>query len=181
MISCNNLIYNMYQSYLLAELYNLSSIDNRNNYRLTKSTHVALQIQAKIKYLQNPQNCEQSPKIICDLNRVGGFGCQMHHLIYCFIFSYFTNRTLILKSDFWNYNKNGYEAYFKPVGKCNFSSKWFQEDLVEWQGADLNKHKNILMPLIDFNSKRDKFWPQSLPKQLNDEIQRFHGKPFVIL
>lgn len=104
----------------------------------------------------------------------------MHHLIYCFIFSYFTNRTLILKSDFWNYNKNGYEAYFKPVGRCNFSLKMFQ-DLVEWQGADLNKQKNILMPLIDFNPKRDKFWPQSLPKQLNNEIQRFHGKPFVII
>lgn len=70
--------------------------------------------------MQNPKNCDKAKKIICDLNKSCGFGCQMHHVMYCFITAYSTNRTMILESKQWRYNIKGFEAYFQPLSEtCN--------------------------------------------------------------
>ena len=65
--------------------------------------------------LQNPDDCANARLLICDLNKGCGFGCQMHHVMYCFIDAYFQNRTMILESYNWRYDSNGYSTYFKPV------------------------------------------------------------------
>lgn len=46
-----------------------------------------------------------------------GYGCQLHHVVYCFIVAYATQRTLILKSKGWRYARGGWEEVFEPVSK----------------------------------------------------------------
>lgn len=61
--------------------------------------------------------------LTCNLNKQCGFGCQLHHVTYCFIVAYGLNRTLVLTDDgrTWNYAKDGWTAAFLPITKCSFS------------------------------------------------------------
>lgn len=60
-------------------------------------------MQSVISRLQNPQDCENARKLVCRLNKGCGFGCQIHHLVYCFMIALASGRTLILDSRFWRY------------------------------------------------------------------------------
>lgn len=44
-----------------------------------------------------------------------GYGCQLHHVVYCFIVAYATERTLILRSKNWRYSKGGWQDVFLPL------------------------------------------------------------------
>ena len=45
---------------------------------------------------QNPADCSKAKKIVCHINKGCGYGCQLHHLIYCFNIAYGLGRTFIL-------------------------------------------------------------------------------------
>ena len=70
---------------------------------------------ARLKYLQNPADCKSAKKLVCYIAKACGFGCQMHHVSYCFIMAYATKRTLILDSSNWKYSPRGWSAIFQPV------------------------------------------------------------------
>ena len=55
-------------------------------------------MQRRLHHLQNPKDCSSARKLVCSLSKACGFGCQMHHAMYCFIVAYGTERTLILQS-----------------------------------------------------------------------------------
>ena len=54
-------------------------------------------IQARLDHLQNPENCDDAKKLFCKFSLYCGYGCQVHHAIYCFILAYATERTLIIE------------------------------------------------------------------------------------
>lgn len=64
--------------------------------------------------------CNERRFIVCDLSKSCGFGCQMHHLAYCLMTAYGSNRTLVLDSKGWVYaGGGGWTAVFDPVGECS--------------------------------------------------------------
>lgn len=65
--------------------------------------------------LQNPPDCSKARKLVCNINKGCGFGCQLHHVVYCFMIAYGTQRTLILESHNWRYAPGGWETVFLPV------------------------------------------------------------------
>jgi len=68
--------------------------------------------------VQNPKDCKIARKLVCNINKGCGFGCQLHHLTYCFLVAYGTNRTLIVSSHGWRYSPSGgWEKYFLPVSE----------------------------------------------------------------
>lgn len=161
---------------LLAQFYNLSISDQLGEWRKTESKNLASKVQKKFYELQNPSSCKESKKIICDLNKACGFGCQMHHVMYCFITSFFMQRTMILESQQWRYNPEGYEAYFRPVSdNCSTSD----EKSVNWNDHNSQSANAIRMPIIDIMSNRPQFLPLAVPKEYFDDIKKFHGDPFV--
>lgn len=109
--------FDLWSSVLLAEFNALSNADDLSTWRQDVSRQLTKKVQTKIEKLQNPRDCATAKKIICDLNKACGFGCQMHHVLYCFVTSYATERTLVIESAHWRYNPKGYEAYFKPVSE----------------------------------------------------------------
>lgn len=69
----------------------------------------------RIDHLQNPPNCKLAKKLVCRVSKSCGFGCQIHHVSFCFILAYATKRTLILDSTNWRYSPSGWNAVFKPI------------------------------------------------------------------
>ena len=157
-------------------MYNYSISDNRGDWRRREAENLMSIVQARFERNQNPKDCASNKQILCDLGKGCGFGCQMHHVMYCFITAYFTNRTLILDSDNWRYNPNGYEAYFKPLSnKCRSAS----DSPIPWQSSDLATTKVIKMPIIDSLTNRPDFLPLAVPKEYLRTLERIHGDPFV--
>ena len=66
---------------------------------------------------QNPKNCDNARKMVCNLSKGCGYGCQLHHVTYCLMLAYSTERTMILESKGWRYSSEGWESVFKPLSK----------------------------------------------------------------
>lgn len=79
------------------------------------SIEMARLMERRLDYLQNPPNCESAKKLVCEVAKTCGFGCQIHHVAYCFIMAYATKRTLIIDSRNWRYSANGWDVVFQPV------------------------------------------------------------------
>ena len=64
-------------------------------------------IHHRLKKLQNPANCSNAKKIVSKLSESRyGFACELHHAVFCLIMAYGTNRTLIYKTDGFNYRQD---------------------------------------------------------------------------
>ena len=131
-------------------------------------------VQRRIHHLQNPVDCQSAKKLVCSLNKGCGYGCQMHHVLYCFLVAYATERTLIIDSSGWRYSSKGWSGYFQPVSdNCIHHSRpreWSREH-----------HNNLVvhLPIVDSMFPRPKQMPLSVPRDLYDDLRLFHGQPFV--
>lgn len=151
---------------LLAEMYNSSISSNLGEQRAKLAHELHKEVQLRFKLLQNPSDCNSAKVLVCDLAKPCGFGCQMHHVMYCFIESYFQNRTMILDSSNWRYDPNGYENYFKPLSdKCDYKNQ--------------ENRDSIRLGIIDSRGTRPTYLPLGVPKDLVPRILQFHNNPFV--
>ena len=98
----------------------MTANDGHDSWRASESRALSDLVQKRLRALQNPEDCSKAKKLVCKLNKGCGYGCQIHHAVYCFIVAYGTERTLILKSKGWRYNKGGFEEIFMPLSEtCN--------------------------------------------------------------
>lgn len=79
------------------------------------STSLGDLMQRRLRYLQNPANCSQAKRMVCNVAKTCGFGCQVHHIAYCFILAYATERMLVINSRGWQYSDHGWESVFLPL------------------------------------------------------------------
>ncbi|XP_013386985.1 alpha-(1,6)-fucosyltransferase-like [Lingula anatina] len=100
---------------ILTDLHSLSQIDGAEDWRKKEAKDLEALVQRRFHYLQNPKDCQNAKKLICNVNKGCGFGCQIHHVAYCFILAYATERTMILQSSGWRYSSGGWEKVFMPV------------------------------------------------------------------
>lgn len=61
-----------------------------------------------------------------------GIGSQLHHLSYCFLASYGTQRTLILDTKNYNGNPDGLETLFRPLSET--CTTYNRSEMVIWPG-----------------------------------------------
>lgn len=102
---------------VLMDLEKMKAADGHDDWRKGEAEDLSALVQARLKYLQNPEDCNSARKLVCNLNKGCGYGCQIHHAIYCFLVAYGTERTMILKSTGWRYNKKGFEEVFLPLSE----------------------------------------------------------------
>lgn len=96
---------------------NLKSIFDsyiNEGWREKMSTELSQLMQRRIQHLQNPKDCRTAKKLLCRLSKPCGFGCQIHHVAYCFIFAYATERMLVLDQSGWKYAKS-WKTVFQPL------------------------------------------------------------------
>lgn len=67
-----------------------------NKWRTKELNKLGDIVRRRFDILQNPKDCKSARKMICELNKGCGFGCQLHHVIYCFMSAFAFNRTLIV-------------------------------------------------------------------------------------
>lgn len=159
---------------VLVDIEHLAAVDGHADWRLQEAKELEALVQKRITTLQNPDNCATAKKILCNLNKGCGYGCQLHHAVYCFIVAYGTERTMILKSKGWRYNRNGYEEIFQPLSEtCREPSG--QKN--HWPGS--KDSMVVEIPIIDSINPRPRLLPPSIPKDLSDRIIRIHGDPIV--
>ncbi|BES93248.1 Alpha-(1,6)-fucosyltransferase [Nesidiocoris tenuis] len=159
---------------LLRDVDRLSEEDGFNSWRLKEAVALSDLVQRRLTYLQNPSDCENAKKLVCKLNKGCGFGCQLHHAVYCLMVAYGTQRTMILQSKGWRYNKAGWEMVFRPVSQtCTQVTGPVQS----WPGNDHSP--NIMLGIIDSVSPRPPYLPLAVPKDLADRISKLHGDPAV--
>lgn len=160
---------------LIADLDTLSEVDGYAAWREKEATDLSDLVQRRVDYLQNPEDCSTARKLVCNLNKGCGYGCQLHHLVYCFTVAYGTERTLILKSRGWRYRKAGWEEVFLPVSRtCTDPSG---ETHSHWPGK--KDTQVVELPIVDSLSPRPPYLPLAVPKDLASRLAHLHGDPIV--
>ncbi|XP_053608629.1 alpha-(1,6)-fucosyltransferase [Plodia interpunctella] len=162
------------KSSLLSDQEKLEELDGYHEWRQAEAANVSDLIQRRLYYLQNPPDCKEARKVICNLNKGCGFGCQLHHIVYCLIFAYATERTLILNSKGWRYNTRGWDYVFYPISESCTSS--YNDKEQRWPVSQ-HHAKVISLPFIDSMMQKPKFLPQAVPMDLAHRIVRFNGDP----
>ncbi|KAJ8938216.1 hypothetical protein NQ314_011575 [Rhamnusium bicolor] len=160
---------------LIYDVEQLTEVDGYATWREKESNDLSNLVQERFKYLQNPENCNTAKKLVCSLNKGCGYGCQLHHAVYCFMVAYGKKRTLIMKSKGWRYHKAGWEEIFKPISDtCTNPSG---ESVANWPG---NQDTQVInLPIIDSLSPRPPFLPLAVPEDLAPRLTRLHGDPIV--
>jgi glycoprotein 6-alpha-L-fucosyltransferase len=98
----------------------------------------------------------------------------MHHVVYCFLVAYSTERTLIIKNPIWHSSNKAYEEVFQPVSKScantphGIHSPWPSPDALI-----------VELPIIDIVKPRPNLLPPAIPRDLSERIIRLHGDPIV--
>ncbi|XP_059046636.1 alpha-(1,6)-fucosyltransferase [Achroia grisella] len=158
---------------LLSDQEKLPELDGYHEWRQMEAANVSDLIQRRLRHLQNPPDCREARKLICNLNKGCGFGCQLHHIVYCLIFAYATERTLILNSKGWRYNTKGWDYVFYPISDSCTSA--YGDKVLQWPVT--YDAKVVSLPFIDSISQKPKFLPLAIPKDLAHRIVRFNGDP----
>lgn len=160
---------------LLHDITSLNEVDGYSTWREKESNELSELIQSRFRYLQNPPDCKTARKLVCTLNKGCGYGCQLHHVVYCFMVAYGTQRTLILKSKGWRYHKAGWEDVFKPISESCRDPQG--ETMSNWPGTA--ETQVLTLPIIDSLSPRPPFLPLTIPEDLAPRLIRLHGDPIV--
>ncbi|PSN45403.1 Alpha-(1,6)-fucosyltransferase [Blattella germanica] len=160
---------------LLTDTEKLAEVDGYAAWREKEASELSDLVQRRFDYLQNPEDCSSARKLVCNLNKGCGYGCQLHHLVYCFTVAYGTERTLILKSRGWRYRKAGWEEVFLPISRtCTDPSGRTHS---HWPGRP--ETQVVDLPIVDSLSPRPPYLPLAVPKDLAPRLARLHGDPIV--
>ncbi|XP_046372255.1 alpha-(1,6)-fucosyltransferase-like [Haliotis rufescens] len=167
-----------YQRTLRNDFDGLRNVDGMKEWRDRESMELGDIVQRRLHYLQNPKDCGSAKKIVCNLHKGCGYGCQLHHVVYCLIVAYATERTLVLESKSWRYAPKGWETVFQPLSNtCNTRSG---EQAHHWGPAtQIQNAKIVELPIVDSMHPRPDFMPLAIPQDLAPRLLRLHGDPPV--
>lgn len=160
---------------LLNDLNQLRASDGYEFWRYKESKDLSELVQKRLTYLQNPEKCNSAKKLVCRLNKGCGYGCQLHHVVYCLIMAYATERTLILKSKGWRYHKAGWEEVFQPISDTCLDSNGATH--ASWPGTP--ETQVLTVPIIDSLNPRPPYLPLAIPADLAPRLTKLHGDPIV--
>ncbi|XP_041354464.1 alpha-(1,6)-fucosyltransferase-like [Gigantopelta aegis] len=167
-----------YQRTLHNDFVSLRNVDNMGQWREQESHNLGELIQKRLHYIQNPKDCSKAKKIVCNLHKGCGFGCQLHHVVYCLIVAYATKRTLVLESKGWRYAPEGWETVFQPLS--NTCTNRAGESSRHWGPLDQIKNVQVIeLPIVDSMHPRPDFMPLAIPEDLAPRLTRLHGDPPV--
>lgn len=160
---------------LLNDINLMRASDGYEFWRYKESKDLSDLVQKRLTHLQNPEDCSSAKKLICRLNKGCGYGCQLHHVVYCFIMAYATERTLILKSKGWRYHKAGWEEVFQPISDTCLSADGATH--ASWPGTP--ETQVLTVPIIDSLNPRPPYLPLAIPADLAPRLMKLHGDPIV--
>ncbi|XP_052832335.1 alpha-(1,6)-fucosyltransferase [Octopus bimaculoides] len=167
-----------YKRTLISDIEQLRGVDGLDHWREKESQDLADLVQRRLQFLQNPRNCKTAKKLVCNLSKGCGYGCQLHHVTYCLIVAYATKRTLVLESKGWRYATRGWETVFQPVSDS--CTDRIGNSIRTWGPPEtLTEVQVVEMPIIDNVYPKPEFIPLAIPEDLAPRLLRLHGDPAV--
>ncbi|XP_074596036.1 alpha-(1,6)-fucosyltransferase 8 [Brevipalpus obovatus] len=179
-LSLNSTVVNFINQHYANYLYDLDKIAERdllwrkNEFQALSNTVIHV-----MERLQNPVDCENANKLLCKLNKGCGFGCQIHHVAYCFMMAMASNRTLILDAQNWRYVPSvksanaGWNLVFKPLSNsCTLNGSYIPK---HW--SHNSKAKVVNLPIIDALRPRPDYLPLAIPEEISQKLITLHGTP----
>ncbi|XP_073815042.1 alpha-(1,6)-fucosyltransferase 8 [Musca autumnalis] len=160
---------------LLSDMERLRQLDGYEAWRHQEAKDLSDLVQRRLRYLQNPPDCSKAKKLVCKLNKGCGYGCQLHHAVYCFIVAYATERTLIMKSKGWRYHKGGWEEVFLPISDSCVDIGAARAN--NWPGRP--ESQVVVLPIIDSLMPRPPYLPLAIPEDISYRLKRLHSEPIV--
>uniref|UniRef100_A0A673IYN5 Alpha-(1,6)-fucosyltransferase n=1 Tax=Sinocyclocheilus rhinocerous TaxID=307959 RepID=A0A673IYN5_9TELE len=158
------------QRSIMTDLYHLSQADGAGDWREKEAKELSDLVQNRITYLQNPQDCSKARKLVCNINKGCGYGCQLHHVVYCFMIAYGTQRTIILESQNWRYATGGWETVFKPVSETCTDRTGASTG--HWSGEANDRDVQVIeLPIVDSLHPRPPYLPLAIPEDLRNHSQ----------
>lgn len=160
---------------LQTDIDELARVDGYEAWREREAAELSDLVQRRLHSLQNPADCGSARKLVCALNKGCGYGCQLHHVVYCLLVAYGTQRTMVLKSKGWRYHKAGWEEVFLPVSETCTDSGGSTRS--HWPGKT---HTQVVeLPIVDSLTPRPPYLPLAIPRDLAPRLARLHGDPPV--
>lgn len=164
-----------YYEAMAVDLNSLGDIGGMKEWRQGQVDKVSAMIKQRIEKLQEPSDCSKAKRLVCDIGKGCGFGCQIHHVFYCMATAFGTGRTFIMQGNSWSYSRSGWNGVFLPTSqKCESYGTGFSM----WRG-DEDESDVVKMPIIDGVSPRPKSLPLAVPKEFIGIIEGFHSYPSV--
>lgn len=167
------------RSTLAANLYALRGAEKDEEWQREESRELGSLVQQRLHKLQNPVNCSQARFAVCNLKlRNCGFGCLLHHVCYCLLIAYGSNRTLVLQEGSLLHAQNKWEAVFQPLSRtCNT----VRGPVVRWGAKDKNweSARALFVPIYPQLDPKPDFLPMAIPEDLAPRLTLFHGDPPV--
>ena len=161
---------------IMADVEKLENSATFATWKKLIAAELAQLVQKRFYYLQNPKDCKTARKLICDLSKPCGYGCLIHHIGYCFILAYATQRTMILQSNSWYFAENkGWNSVFLPLSDTCTEATTPGEI---WS-AHSEHALEVKIPIVEMLSPRPPQMPMAFPKDLSEKLLTFHGNPFV--
>ena len=156
------------------DIESLGDVGGMKQWRQSQADKVTAMINERIHNLQEPSDCS-GKRLVCDIGKGCGFGCQIHHVFYCMSTAFGTGRTFIMQGNSWSYSRTGWNGVFQPTSaKCEASGGGFSM----WRGDD-DTTDVVKMPIIDGVSPRPRSLPLAVPSEFIDIIEGFHSYPSV--
>ncbi|KAF7234439.1 hypothetical protein EG68_12388 [Paragonimus skrjabini miyazakii] len=100
--------------YLQVDLEGLGRVNGKAESRQSELDQLARHVQGRIDKLQNPSDCSKAKLLVVGLTRPCAFGCNVHHLAYCFQLAYISGRTLVFDKTETAYD-SWWTANFLPL------------------------------------------------------------------
>lgn len=134
-------------------------------------------IQHRIHALQNPADCKSAKKILCNIPvaaKSRGTGSQLHHISYCFLAAYGTQRTLIINKRKTMVMVLDMDPYFIPLSETCTQTN---QKIDKWPGTE--DSLVVQFPDSDKPFPRPSYLPRSVPRDFGERLTRAHGDPFA--
>ena len=166
-------------------LFDLKTIESRDTeWRQKQLNLLGEKVTRVIEKLQNPTSCSAAKKLVCQLNKGCGFGCQIHHVVYCLVVGLAENRTVILNARNWRYTDqehkksktSGWNLVFKPLSKTCLDEGSGPRS--PWRSAS-DSSQIIDLPIIDSMRPRPDYLPLTVPEQIAHQLEQLHSNPIA--
>ncbi|XP_045593798.2 alpha-(1,6)-fucosyltransferase [Procambarus clarkii] len=157
-------------SVLQHDLKKLSKMDGADAWRERELQELSDLVQHRLHRLQNPSNCTAAKKFLCYMFACG-MGCELHHIIFCFMAAYGDNR-ITIPNPGWLYTRNGWVDVIVPLSETctNFS----RQNMTSWPGR--NDSETIVFPGLFANPKPHHV-PLAVPRDISDRLIHLVGDP----
>uniref|UniRef100_A0A0X3NUV4 Alpha-(1,6)-fucosyltransferase n=1 Tax=Schistocephalus solidus TaxID=70667 RepID=A0A0X3NUV4_SCHSO len=162
--------------YLEATIEGLARVDGASAAKKLALQELGESLQSKLHALQHPTDCKRAKFLVMDINKRCGFGCQIHHVVHCFVLAYATNRTLLLSNSKWSYSNHGFSSVFEDFSSCRATAAG---STVVWGSASFGSARAVFCPIVEHVHPLPAYAHPAVPAAFADRLSQLHGAPHV--